>query len=115
MPVVEDFTLLTTAARMVQAKGYRFVTPTPLTHARVNGRPDSAWARDLRGVFGWRRPFHEGVIPAPIFEAIRSAGVIRPYVGGGWISTIGLSTLNELLFGHSLGAEQSAFSVMFYR
>ena len=113
LPVVEDVTLLTTAVRMVQAIGYRFVTPTPLTHSRVNARPDSAWAQDLRGVFGWSRPFHEGVIPAPIFEAIRSAGVIRPYVDGGWISMIRLSTLNELLFAHSAYPTEAADSVFF--
>ena len=29
--------------------GYQFITVTPATHRRVNGRPDSAWAQDLRG------------------------------------------------------------------
>src|SRR3546814_10177971 len=38
-------------------RGYHFITPTPLTHERVNQRPENALADDLPGVFGWSRPF----------------------------------------------------------
>jgi release factor glutamine methyltransferase len=37
-------------------EGYRFITVTPATHARVLAR-DVRPARDLRDVFGWSRPF----------------------------------------------------------
>ncbi|MFP5339466.1 MAG: SAM-dependent methyltransferase, partial [Gammaproteobacteria bacterium] len=33
-------------------RGYHFITPTPLTHERVNQRPENALADDLHGVFG---------------------------------------------------------------
>jgi hypothetical protein len=43
--------------RLLREAEYRFVTPTPETHRRVNGRADAARATDLRGVFGWSRSF----------------------------------------------------------
>ena len=58
-----DTTALVDLARAVQATGYEFVTPTPATHARVNARPGSDWARNLRDVFGWSRPFRDGLLP----------------------------------------------------
>jgi hypothetical protein len=47
----DDDALLRLAAA-VRATGYRFVTVTPATHARVNPRPGNAWARDLRACSG---------------------------------------------------------------
>ena len=37
--------------------GYKFVTPTPATHRRVNVRPENKRAENLSDVFGWNRPF----------------------------------------------------------
>ncbi|KQQ89098.1 methyltransferase [Massilia sp. Leaf139] len=56
--------------------GYQFTTVTPATHRRVNGRPENAWARDLRGVFGWSRPFRADAIAPEIVDLMRRAGVL---------------------------------------
>ena len=103
---------LAALASLVQVTGYHFVTPTPATHARVNARPGSEWARDLCDVFGWSRPFQDGTVPTPIVDAMRDAGVIAPE-GDGWRSTIRLSSLDGLLFAHSAYPTAAADAVFF--
>lgn len=103
-------------ARAVQATGYSFVTPTPASHARVNGRAGNAWARDLRDVFGWSRPFRAEVVPAPILDAMRAAGVVEAVVvaGEGWYrSSVRFSSLDGLLFVHSAYPTVAADAVFF--
>lgn len=86
----------------VRDTGYRFVTVTPATHARVNARPGNAWARGPEDVFGWSRPFRPAVLPPPLFELMREAGVAVPHgEGGGWRSSVRLSALGGELFLHS--------------
>src|SRR5205823_11594911 len=58
------------------------------------------WADDLRGVFGWSRPFRDGVLPASIMDAMHDAGALAPE-GQGWRSLVRFSTLDGLLFAHS--------------
>ncbi|HYZ63535.1 MAG TPA: class I SAM-dependent methyltransferase [Acetobacteraceae bacterium] len=99
-------------ARQVAETGYRFVTPTPATHGRVNARPGAAWARDLRDVFGWSRPFREGVVPAAILDTMREAGVLAPHAGGSR-SLVRFSTLQDLLFVHSAYPTLEADAVFF--
>ena len=107
-----DAAPLTALARAVQATGYDFVTPAPATHARVNARPDCGWAEDLRGVFGWSRPFRNGAVPPGIMEAMAAAGVLAPYRDG-WRSLVRLSTLDGLLFLHSPYPTVEADAVFF--
>ena len=98
-------------AEAVRATGYAFVTPTPATHARVNARPGAAWAASLRDVFGWSRRFRAETVTAPMFEAMRDAGVAAPE-GEGWRSTVRLATLGGDLFVHSAfptGASDAVF------
>lgn len=54
----------------------------------------------MRDVFGWSRPFQEGVVPSSIVGAMRDAGVLAA-AGAGWRSTVRISSLDELLFLHS--------------
>ena len=108
-------------ATLLRDKGYSFVTPTPATHARVNARPDNAWARDARDVFGWSRPFRDGLLPPSITGAMRDAGVLVPCRDPtypalprtpAWRSTVRLSSLHGLLLLHSAyptGAADSVF------
>ncbi len=102
-------------ATLLRDAGYAFVTPTPATHARVNARPANAWARDLRDVFGWSRPFRDGLLPDTLTAAMRDAGVLAPHPGPdapAWRSTVRLSTLHGLLLLHSAyptGAADSVF------
>lgn len=99
-------------ARAVQATGYAFTTPTPATHSRVNSRPEAAWARDLRDVFGWSRPFRPGVVTPEILTAMQDAGVLRAD-GDAHRSAIRLSSLDGLLFLHSAFPTTSANAVFF--
>ena len=103
---------LTALARLIKASGYRFVTPTPATHARVNARPQNAWATDLGGVFGWSRPFRPGTLPPAIEAAAHDAGILQP-IEGGFRSTIRLSTLGGMLFLHSAHPTAAADAVFF--
>jgi methylase of polypeptide subunit release factors len=81
---------------------------TPATHRRVNARPANAWASDLRGVFGWSRPFHEDAnppalspaIPPGILALMRAAGVLKEK-NGGLCATVRASTIGERLYFHS--------------
>ena len=109
---------LAIAARMLQAGGYHFVTPTPATHRRVNARQGAGWAQDLRGAFGWSRPFSEAVVPPALLQALREAGLVVRQ-GDGWRSLVRFSSLDGLLFAHSayptLGAEAVFFGPDTYR
>lgn len=87
-------------ARSLRERGYHFVTPTPLTHARVNQRPENAVAQDLVGVFGWSRPFQRELLPAALFELMEQAGVLQAE-GALWRSAVRLSSLDGQLFVHS--------------
>ncbi len=99
-------------AKALQDIGYAFVTPTPASHARVNARPGAAWARDLRDVFGWSRPFLDGVLPAEVVAAMQAGEVLATH-GAGWRSLVRASTLEGLLFLHSAYPTAAADAVFF--
>ncbi|QJE02935.1 class I SAM-dependent methyltransferase [Massilia forsythiae] len=65
----------------LRADAYRFVTVTPATHRRVNGRPENARAHDLRGALGWSRPFGPGVLPAEVETPLAQAGLLAAVSG----------------------------------
>ena len=99
-------------AEAIRDTGYSFVTPTPATIARVNARPGAEWATDLRGVFGWSRPFRDGVVPPAILSAMRDAAVLADHPGG-HRSLIRLSALDGELFLHSAYPTTAADAVFF--
>jgi len=99
-------------AQAVQATGYSFTTPTPATHARVNARSGLATAQDMAGVFGWSRPFHDGVVPSDILMLMREAGILLSG-GAGARSAVRISSLDGLLFVHSAYPTTAADSVFF--
>ena len=84
----------------LQAEDYRFVTVTPLSHQRVNQREENRVAQDLRGIFGWSRPFENGLLPPDTLEALLDSGVIRAHAGM-WVSDVRWSSLDDALFVHS--------------
>lgn len=86
--------------RRLQADGYQFTTVTPLTHQRNNQREDNRQARDLRGIFGWNRPFESQLLPDAELKALLDSGVIRAHAGL-WISDVRWSSLRDTLFVHS--------------
>ncbi|WP_275545049.1 class I SAM-dependent methyltransferase [Pseudomonas sp. Marseille-Q0931] len=97
---------------LLRARGYHFVTPTPLTHQRVNQRAGNAPANDLRDVFGWSRPFAEGTLDEEIVEAMREAQVLQPQAQG-WISLVRFSSLGDELYVHSRFPTEESDAVFF--
>ncbi|HTH45853.1 MAG TPA: class I SAM-dependent methyltransferase [Oxalicibacterium sp.] len=98
--------------RALQQSGYRFTTVTPLTHQRVNARPENAWAATLRDVFGWSRPFRKGTLPAHIEHMLHAADIATPQQDG-WRSMLRASTLGPYLFFHSAFPTSEADAVFF--
>lgn len=99
-------------ASALEASGYSHTTVTPATHARINARPENAWARSAEDVFGWSRPFRQGVLPPQLFEAMREAGVLDAH-GEGWAARVRFSTLRGRLFLHSAYPTTASDAVFF--
>jgi len=106
-----DLTLLQLGRRL-QADGYRFITPTPLTHQRVNQRDEGQVADTLRDVFGWSQPFEPGLLSADEQRQLQEAQVIDVY-DGRLKSRVRWSSLDDLLFVHSGFPTDAADSVFF--
>lgn len=100
----------------LQTGGYHFVTVTPATHARVNARPESGLARNLRDVFGWSRPFAADLLPAAVLDWLREAGLLEPVHREGvarWRSRVRFSSLGGQLYAHSAYPTGDADAVFF--
>jgi len=97
---LHDSDALFALGQALQQAGYRFTTITPASHRRVNGRDGNERADDLRGVFGWSRPFAEDMLPPGILALMRRAGVVRER-GGLLCATVRASTIGERLYFHS--------------
>jgi methylase of polypeptide subunit release factors len=97
---IHDCDALLALGRELEAGDYRFTTVTPATHQRVNARSGNAWAACLRDIFGWSRPFRDGVLAPQILALLQRAGAVEAQAEG-WRATVRASTLGELLFFHS--------------
>lgn len=86
--------------RRLMADGYRFITPTPLTHDRVYQRQASPLAGDVRDVFGWSMPFDDALLPQAERLPLEQAEIVEKQ-GSLWRSTVRWSSLGDLLFAHS--------------
>lgn len=111
---------LLAVGRALRAEGYRFVTPTPETHRRVNGRPHLEEAQTLRDVFGWNRAFRRSALPAHILALAERAAILVPAAHGWWFSAVRFSTLSsptasagELMFVHSAYPTAASDAVFF--
>jgi methylase of polypeptide subunit release factors len=87
----------------LKRKKYRFTTVSPATHARVNGRAENEWAKDLVGVFGWSRPFHPSAVTDELYALMQAADILAPHrdAQGGFHSRLRASSLDGELFFHS--------------
>ncbi|HEX8257312.1 MAG TPA: methyltransferase [Allosphingosinicella sp.] len=85
---------------LLRTERYRFVTPTPATHARVIARPGKREARGLRDIFGWNLPFAPDLLPGGLLDGLVAAGLAEP-TGGLWRSRVRVASLGERLFVHS--------------
>lgn len=100
---------------LLQALGaadYRFVAVTPETHRRVLDRDPGRLARDLRGVFGWNLPFEQGLLPAPVEDALGRSGMTARE-GRLLRSRVRVASIGGRLFLHSAYPTDSADSVFF--
>lgn len=84
----------------LQKTGYRFVTITPATHARVNARREGREAKSLRDIFGWSMPFQPSLLPPSVLLWLQRgdgveerAALLR--------SKVRFSTLGDSLYMHS--------------
>ncbi len=103
---------LVSLGRWLRDGGYRFVTGTPATHARVNARPGAGEARTLVDVFGWSRRFRPGIVPPTALDWLREAGALAHE--GGWLrSRVRFSTLDDALYVHSAFPTAAADAVFF--
>ncbi len=96
----------------LKASGYRFVTPTPATHARVLARPDRSAARDVRDVLGWSLPFIPGTIDGRLENMLRQANAVAQH-DDMLRSLVRVSSLREQLFLHSAYPTEAPDSVFF--
>ena len=64
--------------RWLRRTGYRFVCPTPATHARVVARAGHAPTTTLTGALGWSRPFCPGALPGEVERLLAAAGALGP-------------------------------------
>ena len=111
LPHARDAALFALASELRDA-GYRFVTVTPASHARVNARPGNAQARTLADVFGWSRPFAPGLLTPTMLEALRRADAVEDRAGL-LASRIRVSSLGGELFIHSAFPTSNASAVFF--
>ena len=98
--------------RELAGAGYDFVAPTPATQSRVNARAGNEWARGVRDVFGWSRPFRPDTLPPAILTGAERAGILAP-VPGGFRSRVRVSALDGEIFVHSAYPTTEADSVFF--
>ena len=68
---------LLAVGRYLREHDYRFITVTPSTHRRINRRPGNERATDLRGIFGWSRPFAPGDVEPELLGLMREAGILE--------------------------------------
>jgi hypothetical protein len=85
----------------LKARGYRFVTPTPSSHARVLQRPDRQQARELRDVLGWSLPFTPDIIDAELLALLQAADAVEPAGYGMLRARLRVSEVEDTLFLHS--------------
>ena len=109
---VEDAALLELVL-FLRDSDYRFSTVTPLTHARVNARPQAQMATDIAGVFGWSRPFGRDAVPEHILAVMRRADVLDEHGADMVRSRVRVSTMGALTFVHSAFPTTEADSVFF--
>ena len=98
----EADTALGLVLRHVAGSGYRFTTPTPLTHQRVLSHRGAQMASTLRDIFGWNMPFTLACddMTCELLAAMRGAGVLQTR-GDVLQSGVRVSSIGDDLFVHS--------------
>ena len=89
---------LVSIAKFLRQDNYAFTAITPESHQTVLDR--GLYARNLRDVFGWNRPFSPEVLPAEIFNALMNLGELNK-AAGKYISKLRFATLYDEIYLHS--------------
>lgn len=89
---------------------YRFITPTPATHARVLARKPIG--RDLRDALGWNAPFEPDAIPPYALDLLHTADALER-VGHLLKSRLRVSSLGDDLFLNAAFPTTQADAVFF--
>ena len=97
----------------LEQDGYRFITPTPATHARVLAREPGKLARNLRDVFGWSLAFERELLPSELFDILKSGDLIEACGNGRLKSRLRVSSIGERLFLHSAYPTEAEDAVFF--
>jgi len=85
----------------LRERDYRFVTPTPASHARVMARPERPVARSLHDVLGWSLAFAPGLLEPELLGLLELAGALERADDGLLRSTLRVSSLMDDLYIHS--------------
>jgi len=96
----------------LRSRGYRFVTPTPTTHALAIARPGWRTARTLRDILGWSLPFDPTLPDLAILAALEAAAMVKPE-GGLLRSRLRVSSLRGDLYLHSAYPTRAEDAVFF--
>ena len=99
----DEATALGRVLQHLASSGYRFITPTPLTHSRVLAHRGEQTATNLRDVFGWNMPFKMAScagMTRELLSAMRGAGVLHTR-GDILQSRVRVASLDDDLFVHS--------------
>lgn len=107
----EDGALIELLGKL-KARGYRFITVTPKSHASVIGRPGREQARTMEDALGWSLVFATHVLPDDVRNCLRRADMIDRN-GGVWHSRLRVSSLGEDLLLHSSYPSESEDAVFF--
>lgn len=106
-------TALLALLRQLADNGYRHVTPTPLTHARLLLRQPVGDGRNLQDVFGWSRPFIRDDLPRPYLDLLQAADGLDSLPDGRCRSRFRVSSLAGDLFLHSAFPTDTEDAVFF--
>jgi len=96
----ERIAALVQLLEQLHESGYRHVTPSPATHARVLRHRASAMAASIEDALGWNLPFDDDLLPARMFGSLLDAAALKSCAEG-WRSRIRISSLGSRLFVHS--------------
>lgn len=97
----------------LRGRGYRFVAPTPATHARVLARADGEAARDLHDVLGWSKAFDAAILDPQILRLLEAADALEPAGEGRFRSRYRVSSLKDRLYLHSAYPTDAEDAVFF--
>jgi methylase of polypeptide subunit release factors len=111
--MIETESALLDLLRALQGRDYRFVTPTPATHARVLARPDRRAARDLADVLGWSMAFEPHVVDPEILGMLERGQALERLADGRLRSRLRVSSLHGRLYLHSAYPTEHADAVFF--